>query len=213
MYSTVRKFTSYNNIGMPGLAGMLANREDPSTAGMTAKAETPATAGMKATAGKPTTPGTPTKAYIQATVRTSETKKMPAAASNIRHTLISRRATNSNGASNNSKAKSRDARKNTDANNSQVFAEIRKNSSELQNFAKKYKEKMKSLFFVRYLSASPIAIGSPVLLARYLKSDSFARPIFRLFFLSPITIGKSENRNSMGNAHHFYFNNLAVELS
>ncbi len=134
---------------MPGSAGMLTTEKTPSTAGMTAKAETPATAGMKATAGKPTTPGTPTKAEIQATVRTSETKKTPAAAGNIRHTIISRRATNSNGASNNSKAKSsRDARNNTDANNSQVFAEIRKNSSELQNFAKKYKEKYENRSFL-----------------------------------------------------------------
>jgi hypothetical protein len=61
---TIRKDTSYNNIGnigTPGSAGKLATAKTPSAAGTTATAETPATSGLKATVGK-TTPGTPTKA-------------------------------------------------------------------------------------------------------------------------------------------------------
>jgi hypothetical protein len=73
-HSTVRKDTSYNNIGTPGLAGKPATAKTPSTAGMTARAETPATAGIKATAEKMTTPGMPTKAGNPATLRTSGTK-------------------------------------------------------------------------------------------------------------------------------------------
>ncbi len=90
----------------------LATAKTPSTAGMTAKAESPATAGMKATAEIMTTPGTPTKAGSPATFSTSGTKETPAAAE--MHTLISRRANNSNDASNNKS--SRDAINNTETN-------------------------------------------------------------------------------------------------
>jgi hypothetical protein len=74
LYSTVRKYTNYNNIGTPGSTEKLATAKTLWTAGTTATAETPATAGMKTKPGTPTTEGNP------ATVRTSGSKGAPAAA-------------------------------------------------------------------------------------------------------------------------------------
>ncbi len=122
--STVSKYTSYNNIGIPGSAGKLAPAKTPSTAGTTATEETPATAGMKATAEKPTS-GTPRKAGNPATV-TVEHQELKGSqrsssrnAINIRLTLISLRPSNSSDAKS-----SRDTRNSTDGNDSRVFAEI-----------------------------------------------------------------------------------------
>ncbi len=74
MYSTVRKDTSFNNIGTQGSAGKLA------TAKTLLLAATPATAGMKATAETPTKPGTPAKAEMPATVGTQSKAGMQATA-------------------------------------------------------------------------------------------------------------------------------------
>jgi hypothetical protein len=64
LYSTVRKDTSYNNIGTPGSAGKQATAKTPSIA---CNSRNASTAGRKATKGKPTTPGTPIRAGNPAT--------------------------------------------------------------------------------------------------------------------------------------------------
>jgi hypothetical protein len=54
-HSTVRKDTSYNNIGTPGWEGKPATAKTPSTAGMTARSETPATVRTSGTKRTPAT--------------------------------------------------------------------------------------------------------------------------------------------------------------